>query len=283
MKTETNETPLLAVDNLVVDYRRGRTTFRALKGVSMTIGTGECVGLVGESGSGKSTLGKAILGLTDVTSGSITFDGSPITHLKGAARRRLAADLQVVFQDPYGSLDPTLTVGQILAEPLTAAGTSRADAHRAVAEMLDHVRLPADTVTRYPSEFSGGQRQRIAIARALVRRPRLIVCDEPVSALDLTTQAAVIDLFIDIQRETGVSYLFVSHDLGVVRRICHRVSVMYRGECVESGPNQTITRNPEHPYTRRLLLASPVADPARQAERRRSWLGLQSPTGSPVP
>ncbi|QKW54020.1 ATP-binding cassette domain-containing protein [Streptomyces buecherae] len=284
MNTETNgDAPLLDVADLVVDYRRGRTTFRALKGVSMTIAPGECVGLVGESGSGKSTLGKAILGLADVASGRITFAGSDITHAKGAARRKLAADLQVVFQDPYGSLDPTLTVGQILAEPLTASGTSRAAARTAVAEMLDHVRLPADTVTRYPSEFSGGQRQRIAIARALVRRPRLIVCDEPVSALDLTTQAAVIDLFIDIQRETGVSYLFVSHDLGVVRRVCHRVSVMYQGECVETGPNETITRNPGHTYTQRLLLASPVADPARQAERRRSWLGLRTAAGSPVP
>ncbi|MFF0970330.1 ATP-binding cassette domain-containing protein [Streptomyces sp. NPDC003703] len=283
MTTDTHGDALLEVDDVIVDYRRGRSTFRALKGISMKIGAGECVGLVGESGSGKSTLGKAILGLAPVTSGTIRFDGRDITHAKGAERRRLAADLQVVFQDPYGSLDPTLTVGQILAEPLTASGTGRAEARKAVAEMLDHVRLPADTVTRYPSEFSGGQRQRVAIARALVRRPRLIVCDEPVSALDLTTQAAVIDLFIDIQRETGVSYLFVSHDLGVVRRICHRVSVMYQGECVESGPNETVTRDPGHPYTRRLLLASPVADPARQAERRRSWLGLRAVSTSPVP
>ncbi|WP_149551516.1 ATP-binding cassette domain-containing protein [Streptomyces marokkonensis] len=281
--TDSQAAPLLEVADVVVDYRRGRTTFRALKGVSMTIGAGECVGLVGESGSGKSTLGKAILGLAEVASGRIRFAGRDITHLKGTARRRLAADLQVVFQDPYGSLDPTMTVGQILAEPLTASGTGRAQARTTVAEMLDHVRLPADTVRRYPSEFSGGQRQRIAIARALVRRPRLIVCDEPVSALDLTTQAAVIDLFIDIQRETGVSYLFVSHDLGVVRRICHRVSVMYQGECVETGPNETVTRNPEHPYTQRLLLASPVADPARQAVRRRSWLALRAPATTPVP
>ncbi len=267
--------PLLEVNDLVVDYRRGQTTFRALKGVSMTIGPGECVGLVGESGSGKSTLGKAILGLAAVTSGTIGFAGQDITRARGAARRRLAADIQVVFQDPYGSLDPTMTIGQILAEPLTASGAPREEARAAVAEMLEHVRLPSDAVTRYPSEFSGGQRQRIAIARALVRRPRLIVCDEPVSALDLTTQSAVIDLFIDIQRETGVSYLFVSHDLGVVRRICHRISVMYQGEIVESGDNERITRDPEHPYTRRLLLASPVADPVRQAERRRTWLGLR--------
>ncbi|WP_246025645.1 ATP-binding cassette domain-containing protein [Saccharopolyspora antimicrobica] len=263
--------------DLVVDYRRGRRTFRALHGVSLSIGAGECVGLVGESGSGKSTLGKAILGLSPVSSGSIRIDGRDITRASGADRRRLAADVQVVFQDPYGSLDPAMTVGQAVAEPLRAAGTDRETARAAVAEMLDQVRLPADAAARYPGEFSGGQRQRIAIARALVRRPRLIICDEPVSALDLTTQAAVVDLFIDIQRETGVSYLFISHDLGVVRRVCHRVSVMYGGRIVESGANETITRSPAHPYTRRLLLASPVADPARQAERRRAWLRLRSP------
>ncbi|RKT87810.1 ABC transporter [Saccharopolyspora antimicrobica] len=269
--------PLLDVADLVVDYRRGRRTFRALHGVSLSIGAGECVGLVGESGSGKSTLGKAILGLSPVSSGSIRIDGRDITRASGADRRRLAADVQVVFQDPYGSLDPAMTVGQAVAEPLRAAGTDRETARAAVAEMLDQVRLPADAAARYPGEFSGGQRQRIAIARALVRRPRLIICDEPVSALDLTTQAAVVDLFIDIQRETGVSYLFISHDLGVVRRVCHRVSVMYGGRIVESGANETITRSPAHPYTRRLLLASPVADPARQAERRRAWLRLRSP------
>ncbi|TCO59465.1 ATP-binding cassette domain-containing protein [Actinocrispum wychmicini] len=267
---------LLAIDDLVVDYRlRRRSRFRALKGVSLSVGPGECVGLVGESGSGKSTLGKAVLGLATVTSGQIMFDGQDVTHLRGAARRRLANDIQVVFQDPYGSLDPTMTVGEILAEPLVVAGVTQAKA--VVAEMLDRVRLAADSVHRYPSEFSGGQRQRVAIARALVRRPRLIVCDEPVSALDLTTQATILDLFIDLQRETGVSYLFVSHDLGVVRRVCHRVSVMYQGEIVESGATGPVTREPVHPYTRRLLLASPVADPVRQAERRNTWLGLREP------
>ncbi|RLK55036.1 ATP-binding cassette domain-containing protein [Actinokineospora cianjurensis] len=268
--------PLLSVQDLVVDYRLARKVrFRALKGVSISVGAGECVGLVGESGSGKSTLGRALLGLTPVESGRITFDGQDITHTRGAARRRLANDIQVVFQDPYGSLDPTMTVGEVLAQPLQVAGTTRAQARATVAEMLDRVRLPADSVHRYPSEFSGGQRQRIAIARALVRKPRLIVCDEPVSALDLTTQATILELFIDLQRETGVSYLFVSHDLGVVRRVCHRVSVMYHGEIVESGPTQTVTHEPSHPYTRRLLLAAPVADPARQAERRAAWLGLR--------
>lgn len=267
--------PLLAIEDLVVDYRLSRRVrFRALKGISLDVKPGECVGLVGESGSGKSTLGKAVLGLAAPESGRITFDGEDITHARGATRRRLASDIQVVFQDPYGSLDPTMTVGEVLAEPLVVAGTSRADARTVVADLLDRVRLPADAVHRYPGEFSGGQRQRIAIARALVRRPRLIVCDEPVSALDLTTQATILDLFLELQRETGVSYLFVSHDLGVVHRICHRVSVLYQGEIVESGPTATITRTPEHPYTQRLLLAAPVADPARQAKRRAARLGL---------
>lgn len=277
MPPKSPSNPLLVVDDVVVDYtgHSRKKTFRALKGVSLSIGEGECVGLVGESGCGKSTLGKAILGLAPVTSGRISFAGADITHARGAARRRLASNVQVVFQDPYGSLDPAMTIGDILAEPLTVSGTSAGEAKKAIAEMLDRVRLPAAATDRYPSEFSGGQRQRIAIARALVRRPRLVVCDEPVSALDLTTQAAIIDLFIELQRETGVSYLFVSHDLGVVRRICHRVAVMYHGEIMETGDGDTITREPAHPYSQRLLLASPVADPAKQAERRRAWLGLR--------
>ena len=229
----------------------------------------------GESGSGKSTLGKAILGLAKVSSGQIVFDGRDVTQASAAERRGLARDIQVVFQDPYGSLNPAMTIEQILAEPLVASGTRRSECKAIVAEMLDRVRMPKDSVSRYASEFSGGQRQRIAIARALVRRPRLIICDEPVSALDPTTQATILQLFIDLQRETGVSYLFVSHDLGVVRRVCHRVGVMYRGEIVESGATQQITRTPEHLYTQRLLLASPVADPARQAERRATWLALR--------
>ncbi|WP_035872577.1 ABC transporter ATP-binding protein [Cucumibacter marinus] len=268
-------TPLLTVEDLVVEYGSRGKGFRALHGVSIDIKPGECVGVVGESGSGKSTLGNAILGLAPVTEGKITFDGEDISHAKGADRRRLAKSIQVVFQDPYGSLDPTMRVGDILAEPLTVAGESKDKARDAVAEMIERVHLPAGTIDRYPSEFSGGQRQRIAIARALVRRPRLIVCDEPVSALDLTTQSTVIDLFIEIQRDIGVSYLFVSHDLGVVRRICHRVAVMQRGEIVEFGDAAMVTSEPEHPYSARLLLASPVADPAAQAQRRQNWLALR--------
>jgi ABC-type glutathione transport system ATPase component len=210
-----------------------------------------------------------------VAGGRISFDGRDITHLKGRSRRDLASDIQVVFQDPYGSLNPMMTIGDILAEPLSTAGTSRAEARRIVGEMLERVNLPASVIDRYPSEFSGGQRQRIAIARALVRKPRLIICDEPVSALDLTTQATVLDLLIELQRDTGVSYLFVSHDLGVVRRICHRVAVMYRGNLVEIGDGEQVTRDPQHPYSQRLLAASPVADPALQAQRRAEWLALR--------
>jgi ABC-type glutathione transport system ATPase component len=264
--------PLLDVRDVAVDYGRGRKTFRALTGVSLQIAPGECVGLVGESGSGKSTLGKAVLGLAPVSAGSITFDGHDITHAHGAERRALASDIQVVFQDPYGSLNPNMTIGDILTEPLTASGTGRREAHARVAEMLDRVKLPRAWVDRYASEFSGGQRQRVAIARALVRRPRLIVCDEPVSALDLTTQATILDLFIELQRDTGVAYLFVSHDLGVVRRVCHRVAVMYHGELVETGDGEQVTRHPEHPYSERLRLASPVADPVAQRARRLAWL-----------
>src|SRR5690625_2888104 len=245
MSTRNNDqTPLLTVDDRIVDYPLGgRKTFRALHGVSLDVNPGECVGLVGESGSGKSTLGKAVLGLAPVTGGKITFDGNDITYARGAARRRLARDLQVVFQDPYGSLDPTMTIGQILAEPLVVTGIEKKVAQRRVAEMLDQVELPADTVNRYPSEFSGGQRQRIAIARALVRKPRLVICDEPVSALDLTTQSTIIDLFINIQRETGVAYLFVSMisalfgGFATACRSCIRVRLWNQGKARSSRAN----------------------------------------------
>jgi len=266
---------LLEVDDLIVEYGRGRRAFRALHGVSLDIAPGECLGLVGESGSGKSTLGKAILGLAPVTRGSIRFDGREISSLGRGARRQLASDIQVVFQDPYGSLNPAMTIGDTLSEPLLTSGLGAADAKSRVREMLDRVRLPSTAIDRYPSEFSGGQRQRVAIARALVRRPRLIVCDEPVSALDLTTQAAILDLFIELQRDTDVAYLFVSHDLGVVRRVCHRVAVMYRGEIVEVGDGEQVTRSPRHPYSERLRLASPVANPRAQRTRRAEWLALR--------
>lgn len=270
--------PLLAVSALAVQYPTPgfrKTPRRVISGASFELSRGETLALVGESGSGKSTIGKAVLGLAPIATGSVRLKGREISRIGRRERRKLAEDMQVVFQNPYGSLNPALTIGQILAEPLFAVGRmNKRDARRRIEELLDSVHMPLDSMSRYPSHFSGGQRQRIAIARALVRRPRLIVCDEPVSALDLTTQATILDLFLELQRETGVSYLFVSHDLGVVHRICHRVSVLYQGEIVESGPTATVTRAPEHPYTQRLLLAAPVADPARQAERRAARLGL---------
>ena len=270
-KPPTATDDLLQVDNLVVEYPgKGLRAkpFRALDNVSIRIGAGETLGLVGESGSGKTTLGRALLGLAPVTEGTILFNGDDIGHAGRSKRRALSRDLQVVFQDPYTSLNPSMTVGDILSEPLTVQGRTRADARKRVREVLDEVGLPQDTIGRLPREFSGGQRQRVAIARALALSPKLIVCDEPVSALDLTTQARVLDLFLQIQRDTGVSYLFVSHDLDVVRHISHRVAVMYHGEIVEQGPADQVTVDPEHPYTQRLLLASPVPDPDRQEVRR---------------
>ncbi|MFE2065606.1 ATP-binding cassette domain-containing protein [Streptomyces sp. NPDC059467] len=263
--------PLLVADEVVVEYpAKGwrKPPFRVLKGVSLTIGAGETLGLVGESGSGKTTLGRAILGLAPVTSGSVRYAGRVISGLGRRERRALSSEIQVVFQDPYTSLNPAMTVNDILSEPLTVAGTSRAEAERRVKDLLDQVRLPADAGQRLPREFSGGQRQRVAIARALSRDPRIVVCDEPVSALDLSTQARVLDLFVEIQERTGVAYLFITHDLSVVRHISHRVAVMYRGEIVESGDAAKVTATPEHPYTQRLLLAAPVPDPERQAQRR---------------
>jgi ABC-type glutathione transport system ATPase component len=269
--------PLLTVENLVVEYPgKGfrSASFRALDGVSVSVAPGKTLGVVGESGSGKTTLGRALLGLAPVTEGVITFEGKDISHAGRRQRRSLSRDMQVVFQDPYTSLNPAMQVGEILAEPLSIQGVSSADARARVSELLDRVGLPQDAAKRLPREFSGGQRQRVAIARALALKPKLIICDEPVSALDLTTQARVLDLFLQIQQDTGVSYVFVSHDLDVVRHISHDVAVMYRGEIVEQGPASVVTVEPEHPYTQRLLLASPVPDPDRQAERRANRLRL---------
>ncbi|GAA2125621.1 ATP-binding cassette domain-containing protein [Arthrobacter humicola] len=270
MSTVEN-TPLLTVEQLVVEYPSKKfraKPFRALTDINISIGRGETLGLVGESGSGKTTLGRAILGLAPVTAGKISFEGKDISHATRKDRRVLSRELQVVFQDPYTSLNPALEIGDILAEPLGVQGMEAAQAKKRVKELLDQVGLPSDAINRLPREFSGGQRQRVAIARALALSPKLIVCDEPVSALDLSTQARVLDLFLQIQKDTGVSYLFVSHDLDVVRHISHRVAVMYHGEIVEQGPAGVVTTDPDHPYTQRLLLASPVPDPDRQEQRR---------------
>lgn len=262
---------LLSIRDLRVSFPgkglRARRT-DVLTGVSLDIRRGETLGLVGESGSGKTTIGRAVLGLVPVASGTITFDGQRIDGASRSRRRQLARELQVVFQDPYTSLNPAMPVGATLAEPLIAQGVAGAQAQRTIAELLDRVRLPRASVDRLPREFSGGQRQRIAIARALALSPRLVVCDEPVSALDLTTQEAVLELLTEIQDDTGVAYLFISHDLTVVRHLSHRVAVIHRGEIVEQGDTAEVTERPQHPYTRKLLLAAPVVDPVRQRERR---------------
>lgn len=268
---------LLKVDDLVVEYRGQGfrpSTFRAVKGVSFDIRPGETVGLVGESGSGKTTIGRAILGLAPVSGGTISFDGRDINQPSSRERRALTRDIQVVYQDPYSSLNPALTIGDSLTEPMIVRKTSRRDAETRVHELLDMVGLPGDSAARLPREFSGGQRQRVAIARALALDPRLIICDEPVSALDLSTQARVLELFLEIQERTGVAYLFISHDLAVVREMSHRVAVLYHGAIVEWGAGADVTSSPEHPYTQRLLLATPVPDPDQQELRRADRLRL---------
>ena len=263
-------TELLNIKDVEVTYKgKGlKKDFKALKGVSLDIRAGECVGLVGESGSGKTTLGRAVLGLAPVTGGSITMEGKEIAHASRAERKDLAKDIQVVFQDPYSSLNPSMSIEQILTEPLVVRNVSKADASARVRELLEAVGLPSDAAHRRPREFSGGQRQRIAIARALALDPKLIVCDEPVSALDLTTQSRVLDLFLEIQERTGVAYLFISHDLAVVRHLSHRVAVMYQGEIVEWGDGDQVSSHPQHPYTKRLMMAAPVPNPVEQAVRR---------------
>lgn len=261
--------PILDVRDVVFEYPgRGlfAKPFRALHGVSLKIAPGETLGLVGESGSGKTTLGRAILGLGDIAGGSIRWKGAPISELR---RGDLSTEVQVIFQDPYSSLNPIMKIERIITEPLTVRRRlSYEDARQKALDVLDRVGLPADTLERLPHEFSGGQRQRIAIARALIVDPMLVICDEPVSSLDVSTQARVIDLLTDIQTERGLAYLFISHDISLVRRISHRMAVMYRGRVVEQGDAAIVGETPEHPYTRRLLLATPVPDPQLQADRR---------------
>jgi oligopeptide/dipeptide ABC transporter ATP-binding protein len=266
------DTPfLLEVRDLVVEYphARHRPPHRAVDGVSLRIAPHETVGLVGESGAGKTTIGRAILGLAPIARGRVSFDGADITHASHQQRRALSADLQVVFQDPYNSLNPARTIGQTLREATQAQ--SKLDRHGAterVREMLGRVGLPMDAANRYPAHFSGGQRQRIAIARALMARPRLVVCDEPVSALDLSVQASVLNLLHELQQDLQLSYLFITHDLAVVRHVSHRIVVLYRGQIMEEGTAATVYQRPLHPYTQTLLDAAPLPDPERQRARR---------------
>lgn len=271
---------LLEIESLSVTYRRRRRAVTpALTDVSLSIAQGRTYGLVGESGSGKSTLGKAVLGLAPVESGRILLDGNDITHVTGAARRRLSQDIQVVFQNPYGSFNPSRTIGQSVAETLEVqSDLSAAQVRSRVGEALERVGIGATAIDRYPSQFSGGQRQRIAIARALLPRPRLVICDEAVSALDLSIQAQVLNLLVDLQRDLGVSYLFISHDLEVVRHLCHEVGVLRQGVLVEEGSASVVCETPAHIYTKRLLAAAPIAHPQQQQERREARRHLRLAT-----
>ncbi|MEQ3549079.1 oligopeptide/dipeptide ABC transporter ATP-binding protein [Pseudonocardia nematodicida] len=280
----TGPEPLLDIRDLSVEYRLSRReTLRAVHGVDLDVHAGETVGLVGESGSGKSTIGRAVLGLTPPASGSIRFDGQEIAGLRGRQRARLARDLQVVFQDPLSSLNPSMKVGDLLQEPIRVVRRiSRGEAAEIAGDLLERVSLPRDAASRYPGAFSGGQRQRIAIARALSIDARLIVCDESVSALDVSTQASILSLLRRLQRELGVAYLFVSHDIAVVRNVSRRVVVLYKGRVMERGPTAEIVDRPYHPYTRTLLDAIPIPDPRGQRERRARRLAsrVRSPGGT---
>ncbi len=282
-------TPLLAVDDLSKHFpgrrrflRAAKPPVRAVDGISFSIARGEVVGLVGESGSGKTTVGRTILRLTDPTAGRIVFDGTDITALGRSQLRPFRRRMQIVFQDPFASLNPRLTVGDILGEAFAIHGLAHGEARaRRVGELLEQVGLSASHARRHPHEFSGGQRQRIVIARALAVEPSFIVADEPVSALDVSIQAQIINLIARLQRDLGLALLFISHDLSVIEYICDRVMVMYLGRVMESGPVDEIFSRPRHPYTEALLAAAPVPDPG--ASRRKIILSGDIPSPSNPP
>ncbi len=285
------EAPLLAVRDLRVFFSMRRGVFgrtagfvKAVDGVSFDVAPGETLGLVGESGSGKTTTGRAVLRLIEATSGEIRFRGEDVRALHGEALRRFRRHAQIVFQDPFGSLNPRMTVGNALREVLAVHGLAKgAAATDRVRELLSLVGLPLEHAARYPHEFSGGQRQRVGIARALAVEPDFIVCDEPVSALDVSVQAQVLNLLRDLQRRLGLAYLFIAHDLAVIEHISDRIAVMYLGRIVEVGPARDVVANPVHPYTRALLSAVPSAEPGARDRSRRIVLAGDVPSPAAPP
>jgi oligopeptide transport system ATP-binding protein len=285
--TANGDPPLLEVRNLVKHFTVGGGVFssshglvRAVDDVSFVIPRGQTLGLVGESGCGKTTTGRAILQLDRPTSGQVLFEGRDLTTLDDGALRDMRRRLQVIFQDPYSSLNPRMTIGQIVAEPLAVHRIVREPDGRAtrVRELLSRVGLLPQHAARYPHELSGGQRQRVGIARALAMEPALIVCDEPVSALDVSIQAQIINLLEDLQRDLGLTYLFIAHDLAVVRHISDRIAVMYLGKIVEVADRRALYEEPQHPYTKALLAAVPIPDPELEAHRERVVLGGEVPS-----
>lgn len=274
---------LLKAEHLKKYFKSPHGTVKAVDDVSLEIYEGETLALVGESGCGKSTLGRVILNLITPTSGTVTFDGTDITALRGKMLRNMRAQMQLVFQDPFSSLDPRFTVGQIIAEPLQNMGLSKQDQQKRVLELMDRVSLQPEHYSRYPHQFSGGQRQRIGIARALAPNPRLIVCDEPVSALDVSIQAQILNLLKKLQSQSNLTYLFISHDLAVVRYISDRVCVMFLGQICELCSTVEAYEKPLHPYTRMLIDSAPEPDPDFHREDRMLLQGeLPSPVNPPA-